>query len=194
MWKAISVSKKCARGSMGRNNIKLLPAILALMLSVCSVAYADKMEEKDKAFVADYMAMVNDVKQLEKERALQDATIRAIIGESGSSYDEMLGIACAIKNRDSLKGVYGAKHVVWRNNELVRLHPKTGAIIERITGNTLQRASKALNEAYHGPDVTGGATHWLSDYDLKHLGNNAKWRFKMKQTAYYGTTHFYKEG
>ena len=43
-------------------------------------------------------------------------------------------------------------------------------------------------------DTVGGADHWLSDWDLKHAKKALiKFRFKMKETAYIGTTHFYKE-
>jgi len=44
----------------------------------------------------------------------QDKAVRAIIGEaSNQGYDGMLAVACGIRNRDTLKGVYGlkAKHV-----------------------------------------------------------------------------------
>jgi hypothetical protein len=43
-------------------------------------------------------------------------------------------------------------------------------------------------------DITKGATHWLSDYDLKHCKpSRMAWRFKMRETCYIGQTHFYKE-
>ena len=67
--------------------------------------------------------------------------IRAIIGEaSNQGYEGMLAVACGIRNRGSLKGVYGlrAKHVqnepewvfkeakrAWVESEVARVHKGT---------------------------------------------------------------------
>ena len=99
--------------------------------------------------------------------------IPAILGEAGQSYDERLAIACAIRNRGTLKGVYGkAKDISERNYQI---------------------AGKAWAESAEH-DIVSGADHWLSDWDLKHAKPRlTAFRFKMKETAYIGTTHFYKE-
>ena len=70
--------------------------------------------------------------------------IRAILGESrGEGYRGMYAIACAIRNRGSLKGVYGLT-----------------AKMEPISGALYQKASKAWHESEDGPDITNGAKHW----------------------------------
>lgn len=112
------------------------------------------------------------------EQIPSDKAVKAIIGESLSDYDSMYAIACAIRNRDTLQGVYGvySKQVPLASDEVI------------------QRAFKAWYLSEEGTDVVKGATHWLSDYDLKHC-NPAKtaFRHKMQETAYIGQTHFYKE-
>ena len=104
------------------------------------------------------------------------SAVRAILGEAGQSYEERLAIAFAIVNRGHLKGVYGR--------------------LEAPTATQWQEGSRAWHTALNGleTDIVHGADHWLSDWDLK----NAKprltaFRFKMKETAYIGSTHFYKE-
>ena len=100
----------------------------------------------------------------------------AVIGEALPDYDSMYAIACAIRNRDTLKGVYGV------NNKAAR----------EASGDTFQLASKAWYMSDEGVDVVNGATHWLSDYDLKHCRPAmTNWRFKYIETAYIGKTHFY---
>ena len=101
--------------------------------------------------------------------------IIAIYGEALHDYQSMYAIACALRNRHaSLKGVYG------------RLQHPSEAMY--------QKAAKAWFESETGPDVVHGATNWLSDYDLKHCNpEKTAFRFWMKETAYIGKTHFYKE-
>jgi spore germination cell wall hydrolase CwlJ-like protein len=70
--------------------------------------------------------------------------VRAIVGEaSNQDYRGMLAVACAIRNRGTLKGVYGVKanHV---NRE-----PKW----------VWDMARKAWKESAL-TDITNGATHW----------------------------------
>jgi spore germination cell wall hydrolase CwlJ-like protein len=71
----------------------------------------------------------------------EDQAVRAIIGEaSNQGYQGMLAVAVGIRNRGSLKGVYGvkAKHVdkepewvlelartAWRESETNRIHSGT---------------------------------------------------------------------
>lgn len=101
--------------------------------------------------------------------------VRAIIGEaSAEGYEGMLAVACAIRNRGTLKGVYGlkAKHVdrqpqwVWR------------------------MASKAWEES-GTRDITQGATHW---HNVEREGHNY-WTRKLRQTVKIGShTFFYEKG
>jgi len=77
-----------ARGKWNRGkDVRAWAALTALILLMSSCAYADIPEDK---------------------------AIRAIIGEaSGEGYDGMLAVAVGLRNRNSLKGVYGiaAPHV-----------------------------------------------------------------------------------
>jgi hypothetical protein len=97
----------------------------------------------------------------------------AIAGEAeGLSIHEQQAIAGAILNRGSLKGVYGYDRLLG-----VELGLKTR-----------QTAQKALNQA-RIRDVSNGATHWLSNWDLKHCKPSLiAWRKKMRVTA--RTEHF----
>ncbi len=131
---------------------KIIILIMSLLLAGCDVVLANEIR------INEYQA------------------VRAIIGEALPNYQAMYAIACAIRNRGTLKGVYGlnAKHV------------------KEATGNQFQLASKAWAESETGIDVTNGATHWLSDYDLNHCNKKrTAFRFKMLETAYIGQTHFY---
>ena len=101
--------------------------------------------------------------------------IKALAGEAGGQgMDEIEAHAHAINNRGHLGGVYG---------------------IRRPAGvRGLERARIGLKRSITRPDSTHGATHWLSDYDLRHSKPRlTAFRFKMVETAYIGETHFYKE-
>ena len=132
----------------------------------------------------------------------EEQAIRGVIGESLTDYNSMLAIACAIRNRGTLDGVYGVNAVIDHNGQLVRvIKKKTGTIYEPISWEIYNMANKAWyvsgdHEELNGPyvDVVKGATHWLSDYDLKHCRPAmTNWRFKYIETAYIGQTHFYKK-
>lgn len=103
--------------------------------------------------------------------------VHAILGESrDQGYKGMYAVACAIRNRGTLKGVHGAK-----------------ANVNDASPKIIQEAYKAWSLSEKGPDVTFGATNFLSDYDIRTAGHKADWRFKMKETAYIFDTHFYME-
>ncbi len=72
--------------------------------------------------------------------------VNAIIGEAeNQGYEGMLAVACAIRNRGTLKGVYGEKA------------PRV--VHHKYSKHTLDLAIKAWAEAtIH--DITNGATHW----------------------------------
>lgn len=99
--------------------------------------------------------------------------LRAIVGEaSGEGYQGMLAVACALKNRGSLEGVYGvnAPHLnseppwVWK------------------------MARKAYFVSLTGIDITDGATHWEStDFP------EPRWAKSMTMTKHIGKHKFYKE-
>lgn len=107
--------------------------------------------------------------------------VHAIVAEALHDDESLLYMACAMHNRflikGDLRGVYGDK-----------------ADIGQIDPKLWQKASKAYSMALSEPDVTHGATHWLSDYDLTHCKPSLMaWRFKMVETAYQGQTHYYRE-
>ena len=87
-----------------------------------------------------------------------DQAIRAIIGEDSSSYEGMYAVACAIRNRGTLKGVYGLKAIRWSEGSLKRF--KGTREVETISAETFHQASKAWFSSESGIDVTKGATHW----------------------------------
>lgn len=97
--------------------------------------------------------------------------VRAIIGEaSGEGYNGMLAVACAIRNRGTLKGVYGlnAKHINKQPRWIWDLAYK--AWIESIKN-----------------DITNGATHWESD-----LFKEPYWAKTMLKTVKLGHHQFYR--
>ena len=107
-------------------------------------------------------------KQIEQNKA-----IRAIVGEaSNQGYQGMLAVACAIRNRGTLKGVYGlnAKHI---DNE-----PQW----------VFTLAEKAWEES-ENKDITNGATHWEN---IKAFGT-PYWVASMIKVYQYKDQIFYKE-
>lgn len=99
--------------------------------------------------------------------------VRAIIGEaSNQGYEGMMAVACALRNRGTLKGVYGfnAPHVdkepawVWR------------------------QAERAWEESGSN-DITSGATHW---HNVGREGENY-WTRALQKTVKIGDHQFYKE-
>lgn len=104
--------------------------------------------------------------------------VKAVYNEALHDTKSLDAMCHALRNRASLQGVYGIR--------VSRPIPMK----ERL--KTLKTWQKSLST----PDVTKGATHWLSDYDLKHCKpSRMAWRFKMKETYYdkTGQTHYYKE-
>ncbi len=125
--------------------------------------------------------------------AYDDKGFRAVLGEAGPTYEEMNAIAHAIRNRGTFSGVYGLRRIAWYADR-ESLYRMTWRGNQTITDQEQTRALKAWFDSKGGKDPVRGAGHWLSDWDLK----NAKpaltaWRFSMIETAYIGSTHFYKE-
>ena len=107
------------------------------------------------------------------EEIPKDQVIRAMIGEaSNQGYEGLYAISCAIRNRGTLKGVYGAKA------KRVDSEP---AWIWKL-------AERAYLASLSGIDVTNGATHWES-IDFK----TPYWAKDMVVTARIGKHIFYKE-
>lgn len=100
--------------------------------------------------------------------------IKAIIGEAeNQGYDGMLAVACAIRNRHTLNGVFGIRGNRVRN--------------KLYSTETLQYATKAWHDSDEH-DITNGATHWEN---IKAFGN-PYWARNMIKTFQYRDHVFYK--
>lgn len=101
---------------------------------------------------------------------------RAILGEAMPNYEAMHDIASAIRNRGTLKGVYGVRSKNWD-----KASPKL---------RTLAKQAWA-HSAYY--DSVNGAECWLSEYDIKHCKPRlTAFRHSMTETVYRHKTHFYR--
>lgn len=102
----------------------------------------------------------------------ESSAVNAIIGEAqGEGYRGMYAVACAIRNRGTLNGVYGGNSL--HNN---------------VSGQIMQQAMKAWYESAVGEDVTHGADHWDS---VERFGK-PWWASSMTRTAIIGHHCFYK--
>ena len=102
--------------------------------------------------------------------------VLSIIGEAeGEGYRGMLAVAHAIRNRGTLRGVYG------RNAKRVRAKLYTSVVYT--LAKTAWRVSGIM------PDITGGATHWEN---INAFGK-PWWAKKMLRVAKIGSHTFYKE-
>lgn len=115
-----------------------------------------------------------------------DMAVRAIIGEDSSSEQGMLAVAHAIRNRGTLKGVYGLQAVRWDRGHLKRYHK--GKVSEVISGDVYQLACKAWANSEDGRDITGGATHW-EGVKFK----RPYWAGKMVDCGVFGENRFYRD-
>lgn len=126
----------------------------------------------------------------------EDRAIRAILGEArGEGYEAMYAHACAIRNRGTLSGVYGLRVVRWVDGVLV-VDRGPDRPVEEIPARLLQQATRAWYDSGNAPDEldpTHGATHWLSDYDMKHCTAWRHWIGAFRKTARIGSTTFYKK-
>jgi len=103
-----------------------------------------------------------------------DQAVRAIIGEAANQgRSGMYAVACAIRNRGTLNGVYGlrARHV------------------DRQPGWVWDRARAAWRDSAYKADVTKGATHWENE---KAFGK-PYWAKHMHRTVTIGDHTFYRE-
>jgi hypothetical protein len=101
-----------------------------------------------------------------------DAT-RAIVGEAANQGERgMLAVACAVRNRGSLRGVYGFK------NPMADKQPAW-----------VWKQAKMAWRKSASVDITKGATHWEN---VKAFGEPA-WARKMKKTVTINDHTFYKK-
>lgn len=106
----------------------------------------------------------------------EENIIRGILGEArGEGYVAMYAHACAIRNRQNLKGVFGAT-----------------AQMEPISADLWHSAARAWHTSEYEKDIVRGATHWLSDYDKRHTRSWRVWISDYQAVARVGTTTFYK--
>ena len=101
------------------------------------------------------------------------APVKAVLGEAeGEGYQGMLAVACAIRNRGTLRGVYG-----------LQAH-------RTYSSRTIALAEKAWAASAH-VDVTNGATGWGNASDLVEFKKHSWWRH-CKITAHIGHHWFYR--
>ncbi len=102
----------------------------------------------------------------------EDQAVHAILGEArGEGYRGMYAVACAIRNRGHLKGVYGLK-----------------ADVSDASDKTVQEAYKAWQMSGEGIDITLGADHWEN---VKTFGV-PYWAINKTPTAIIGRHAFYQ--
>ena len=102
-------------------------------------------------------------------------SVKAIIGEAeNQGYEGMYAVAHAIRNRGTLRGVYGL------NSPRVKQR--------KYSTKTWDLASKAWLRSKDGKDPTRGADHW---HNLRREGENY-WTKVMEKTAEIGDHVFYR--
>jgi hypothetical protein len=110
-----------------------------------------------------------------KSKIPEALALRAIAGEAeGESYEGMVALAEAIRNRGTLKGVYG----------LNAPRVKSG----KVSKETYAKIKKAWKESETSNKV-GGADHWGNDSDLKKF-EKEKWYSNMQKTIKIGNHTF----
>ena len=97
--------------------------------------------------------------------------IRAIVGEaSNQGYDGMYAVACSVKNRGHLRGVYGLK----------------APHVESEPSWVWKMASEAFYASLQGTDVTNGATHWEStDFPTPYWVKDMEITYKLGKHVFY---------
>lgn len=105
--------------------------------------------------------------------------ILAVIGEAeDQGYEGMYAIACAIRNRGTLKGVYGI------NSARVKYH--------KYSKTVYSQAYKAWQNSGNGSDITHGANCWGTKEAIQWLKQENLWN-KCKITAVIYDHVFYKD-
>jgi hypothetical protein len=106
-----------------------------------------------------------------------DRAILAIIGEAENQGESgMLAVACAIRNRGTLKGVYGEK---------------ARRVVKGLyTKGTYLKAQEAWNTSARAVDPTHGADHWENVNDF----GKPYWADSCQKTVLIKDHQFYKCG
>lgn len=106
------------------------------------------------------------------------SAVRAIVGEAaGEGRKSMLFHAHAIRNRGTLRGVYGF----------------SAAHSDSESRRTWEDARWAWRSSGADFDPTRGASYWFSDEDLARLKKTRpSWFLKLRPTARIGSTTFYR--
>ena len=98
--------------------------------------------------------------------------IHALLGEArGEGYRGMYAVACAIRNRGTLQGVYGANADISDTSEITR-----------------DAAITAWHLSKNGEDITNGADSWENTKDF----GWPNWAKGHKPTAIIGNHSFFK--
>lgn len=109
----------------------------------------------------------------------QSLAVRAIVGEAaGEGYPAMLAHAHALRNRGTLKGVYGfhARHI---NEEAPWVW---------------HQARRAWTASAWTKDGTHGASYWFSEEDMRLLERTRPyWFMRLRRTVKIGSTTFMRE-
>lgn len=115
-----------------------------------------------------------------EQRFTDHDAVLSIIGEAENQ--GFLGMECvafAIRNRNSLIGVYGLA------NPRVTHH--------KYSKETYKQAVRAWMESAHGKDITNGAIGWGNKNDIEYFKNETEWWNNCIITAHIGDHYFYKD-
>jgi len=150
--------------------MKPLIALITILLSLCLITEAQiilPVEPTPRIYALQTPEM-----PLVALNSKENAGIRAIIGESSDQgYKGMLAVACGIRNRGTLKGVYGL------NSPHIDKEPQW----------VWDMAKRAWKESEYNRVHSG--THW---HNVKREGENY-WTIKMIKVYEYKDHVFYKE-
>lgn len=115
-----------------------------------------------------------------------DRAVKAILGEAEDQGPEgMFAVACAIRNRGTLKGVYGYHKIHEQNGVYRRSTPRGSRRIPEWVVNQAKAAwAKSLTKRIHS------GTHWEN---VRQFGIPA-WARDMRVVARIGDHVFFKEG
>jgi hypothetical protein len=103
----------------------------------------------------------------------EDRAVKAIIGEAeNQGYTGMLAVACAIRNRGTLKGVYGEKA------------PRV--VQKKYSQKIYDLAKKAWRESLNS-DITNGGDHWenVTAFGVPSWAKNMKLVYQHKDHNFY---------
>ena len=123
---------------------------LVMLISGCSdIVFASIKDDSKKPAIR--------MKEITKQDVFESQAIKAILGEGeDQGYVGMVCLGEAIRNRGTLKGVYGYKVVVVKDNKFYR---KTKKGLREITPNIVSDAKRAWKES-ENTDYLHGADHW----------------------------------